>query len=182
MQRAKLSESSGRGDHSKLERCTLPFPGESGFSLIEVMLAMVILAFAILGVMGMFQWADHGLRQGDRATRALAMAESRLEAKRTTPWKALLTDDLDADGTPEISMRDDGKHPDAVAGDGIYSAGLEMDGIRLVWTVQPDRAGLLRSSGSAVIQARARYPVSRGQWREIHVGTVRANPAYVGVR
>src|SRR5574341_1306162 len=112
---------------------------QRGFSLIEVMLAMVILAFAILGVMGMFQWADHGLRQGDRATRALAMAESRLEAKRTIPWKALLTDDLDADGAPEVTMHDDGKDPDTVAGDGIYSAGLETDGIRLVWTVQPDR-------------------------------------------
>lgn len=162
--------------------CLFTRRAETGFSLIEVMLAMVILAFAILGVMGMFQWADHGLRQGDQATRALAMAESRLEAKRTGPWKALLTDDLDADGTPEMTMHDDGKDPDAVAGDGIYSAGLELDGIRLVWTVQPDRAGLLRSSGSAVIQAWARYSVSRGQWREIHVGTIRANPAYLGAR
>ena len=170
MPSATPSETSGRGD-----RFT-----EGGFSLIEVMLAMVILAFAILGVMGMFQWADHGLRQGDRATRALAMAESRLEAKRTTPWKALLTDDLDADGTPEITMRDDGTAPDAVAGDGIYSAGVEMDGIRLVWTVQPDRAGLLRNAGSVVIQARASYPASRGQRREIRLGTLRANPAYVG--
>lgn len=172
MQRAKPGKASGQGDHFR----------EGGFGLIEVMLAMVILAFAILGVMGMFQWADHGLRQGDRATRALAMAESRLEAKRTTPWKALLTDDLDADGTPEITMRDDGAHPDAVAGDGIYSAGVEMDGIRLVWTVQPDRVGVLRNAGSVVIQARASYPASRGQWQEIRVGTLRANPAYVGVR
>lgn len=157
-------------------------PEEAGFSLIEVMLAMVILAFAILGVMGMFQWADHGLRHGDNATRALAMAESRLEAKRTTPWDALLTDDLDADGMPEYTMRDDGRQPDAVAEDGIYSAGIEVDGIRLVWTVQTDRAGSLRSSGSVVIQAQARYPTGRGRWGEIRVGTLRANPLYVGMR
>jgi len=79
-------------------------------------------------------------------------------------------------------MRDDGTHPDAVAGDGIYSAGVERDGIRLVWTVRPDRVGVLRNAGSVVIQARASYPASRGQWREIRVGTLRANPSYVGVR
>lgn len=79
-------------------------------------------------------------------------------------------------------MRDDGRQPDAVAEDGIYSAGIEVDGIRLVWTVQTDRAGSLRSSGSVVIQAQARYPTGRGRWGEIRVGTLRANPLYVGMR
>src|SRR2546426_11262738 len=116
MRTATPGEASGQDDHCR----------EGGFGLIEVMLAMVILAFAILGVMGMFQWAEHGLRQGERATRALARAESRLEAKRTTPWKALLTGDLEAEGTPGITMRDDGTEPDAGAGEGIYRAGLGM--------------------------------------------------------
>src|SRR5437867_3804705 len=79
MRRAKPGEASGQGDHCR----------EGGFGLIEVMLAMVILAFAIRGVMGMFQWAEHGLRKGERATRALAMAEPRLEAKRTTGCKTV---------------------------------------------------------------------------------------------
>lgn len=153
-----------------------------GFSLIEVMFAMVILAFGVLGVMGMFQWADHGLRHGANGTRALAMVESRLEAKRTVAWDALLLDDLDSDGIPEITMRDDGTEGDAEAGDGVYTASREQDGIRLVWTVQPDRAGSLRSVGSIVIQARASYQVGQGQWREIRIGTLRANPQYLGIR
>lgn len=52
-----------------------PGIGEKGFSLVEVLFAMVILAFGVLGVMGMFQWADHGLRHGANGTRALAMVD-----------------------------------------------------------------------------------------------------------
>ena len=155
---------------------------EKGFSLVEVMFAMVILAFGVLGVMGMFQWADHGLRHGINGTRALALVESRLESKRTVPWDALLLDDLDSDGIPEITMRDDGSEGDEEAGDGVYSANQEQDGIRLVWTVQPDRAGSLRSAGSVLIQARASYQVRQGQWREVRIGTLRANPQYLGNR
>jgi len=156
--------------------------GESGFSLIEVMFAMVILAFGVLGVMGMFQWADHCMRHGANGTKALAMVESRLEAKRTVTWDALLLDDLESDGIPEITMRDDGTEEDEKAGDGVYTASREQDGIRLVWTVQPDRPGSLRSAGSVVIQARASYQVGQDQWREIRIGTLRANPQYLGNR
>jgi prepilin-type N-terminal cleavage/methylation domain-containing protein len=156
--------------------------GEEGFSLIEVMFAMIILAFAILGVMGMFQWSDQGLQQGGGATRALAMVQSRLEAKRSAPWGNLLTDDMNGDGVPERQMRDDGEGADAEAGDGIYTADSQEDGLHLIWTVQPDRPGPLPAAGSAVIQSRAIYPAGRGQWREVRVGTVRANPLYVGMR
>ena len=155
---------------------------EEGFSLIEVMIAMVILAFAILGVMGSFRWTDHGLRQGATGTRALALAESRLEAKRAAPWTALLTDDVDGDGRPEITMRDDGQPPDVQADDGLYTAAVERDGIVLQWTVRPDRPGPLRSWGAVTITAGARYPVGEGQWREVTVGTLRANPVYLGAR
>ncbi|MBI3604218.1 MAG: prepilin-type N-terminal cleavage/methylation domain-containing protein [Nitrospirae bacterium] len=156
------------------------FVAEEGFSLIEVMLAMVVLAFALLGSMGMFQWADHGLQVGANGTHALAMATTRLEAKRAVSWDALLTDDLDSDGRPEIEMRDDGAGTDAEAGDGVYSASVEDGGIRLMWTVELQQGPSLRTAGSAVIQVRASYPVGRGKRRELQVGTLRANPRYLG--
>lgn len=155
---------------------------QAGFSLIEVMMAMVVLAFGILGVMAAFRWSDYGVRQGATGTRALALAESRIEAKRAAPWAALLTDDIDGDGQPEIAMRDDGQFPDQQAGDGRYTAATEHDGIVLRWTVQPDRAGPVRTWGSVSITATARYRVGQDQWRDITVGTLRANPRYVGVR
>lgn len=155
---------------------------QGGFSLIEVMIAMVVLAFGILGAMGALQWSDYGLRQGLLGTRALALAESRLEAKRAAPWDALLSDDLDGDGRADVSMRDDGQPPDQQADDGLYTARVEQDGIVLEWTVRPDRAGPVQGWGSAVVTAQARYPVGKGRWHEVTVGTLRANPKYVGTR
>jgi len=155
--------------------------------LIEVLVAMFILMCAFMGVMGLFQWADVGFWEAMHADRALAAAVSRLEAKRTMPWKALLGDDLDGNGQAEVRMRDDGVSPDEHESDGIFTAGTEQDGIRLRWTVQPDRydrsspASLVRT-GSVVIMATAAYTTGRGQWREVRLGTIRANPNYVGPR
>ncbi len=154
--------------------------GEEGFTLVEVMLAMVILAFALVGVIGMFQWADYGLQLGANGMKALGMAESRLEAKRAVPWDALLADDLDFDGRPDVEMKDDGVQADERAGDGIYSAAVDEGGIHLVWTVQADRPGPLRTAGSVIIAVRASFPAGRGERREFRLGTLRANPRYLG--
>src|SRR6478672_10807579 len=87
---------------------------QRGFSLIEVMVSMVILAFSMLGVTSMFQYANEGLVDGAKGAHALAMAQGRVEAKRSAPWQALFMDDLNADGVAEIRMRDDGMQGDAV--------------------------------------------------------------------
>jgi prepilin-type N-terminal cleavage/methylation domain-containing protein len=157
-------------------------PDKAGFSLIEVMFAMVILAFAIVGVMGMHQWAERALQHGTKGTRALALVESRLDAKRAAPWEQLLKDDLDADGGTDVVMKDDGEGADDLAGDGIYSASAEQGDIRLVWTVQPDRPGDLAQAGAALIMARASFLTEANRRHEIKVGTLRANPRYLGWR
>ena len=152
---------------------------ERGFSLIEVMVAMVILAFSVLGVTSMFQWSNEGLVDGAKGARALALAEGRVEVKRIGPWEALLTDDLDADGVAELRMRDDGTQGDAVAGDGIYSGLSEHDGIRLIWTIQPMPSGPLESTEMVLIKALATYQIG-GRSRLMETGTLRVNPVYVG--
>lgn len=159
-----------------------PATTERGFTLIEVMAAMVILAIAIVGVMGMFEVGDRSIRYGARATRAQLLAESRLEAKRAAPWEALLSDDLDGDGRPEVVMRDDGTDPDEAAGDGIFSAAAQEGPIRLVWTVQPVDGRSLRQAGAAVVRVRAVYPTGPDRTREIRLGTLKANPRYLGER
>jgi hypothetical protein len=160
---------------------------EAGFGLVEVMVATLILTCAVLGVMGLFQWADLGLQEGLQATRALALAESRLDAKRTAPWTALLRDQPGGHGGADIQMRDDGVPPDERAGDRVFTGRMEQDGITLVWTVEPDRVDGLRPDslarvGSVVITARASYATRRGTRREIRLATIRANPNYVGAR
>ncbi|HEU4686463.1 MAG TPA: choice-of-anchor X domain-containing protein, partial [Nitrospira sp.] len=105
-----------------------------GSSLAEVLIATVILPIAILGGMAAFHAAEKTIVQGSTASRALAMAESRIEAKRAIQWNQLLEDDLDHDGVAEVMMHDDGQAGDAIAGDGVYSAMHEEDGVVIHWT------------------------------------------------
>ncbi len=152
---------------------------ERGASFAEVLVAMALTMTGLAGAMGAFEAAERIVRNGMLATRALAMAESRIEAKRSARWDRLLLDDLNHDGVPDLVMRDDGVGGDAVAGDGTYSGSWDQDGVHLIWTVTPSRSGSLSGSGHVVIEARAAYASGAGP-REIRVGTLLANPLFVG--
>ena len=60
------------------------FRAEGGASFSEVLVAMVLTLIGLAGAMGAFQAAERSLRTGTLATRALAMAASRIEAKRAS--------------------------------------------------------------------------------------------------
>ncbi len=151
-----------------------------GFTLVEVMISLVVLSIGLLGAMGMLHWTERSLQQSLRSSRALSLAEARIESKQAGLWEHLLSDDMDHDGVREIAMQDSGLHEDLAAGDGIFTAGLDQDGIHLVWTVEPNRAGPLVSAGMAWIEVRARYETHSGQSQEIRLRTLRANPRYIG--
>lgn len=155
------------------------FHTESGASFAEVLVAMALTMIGLVGAMGAFQAAERILQTGTLATRALAMAESRIEAKRSVRWDRLLLDDLNHDGIPDLVMRDDGAADDVLAGDGVYSGSWDQDGVHLVWTVTPSRSDSLPASGHVLIEARAIYASGERQ-REVRVGTLRANPVFVG--
>lgn len=153
----------------------------AGFTLVESMVALVVLSIGVIGTIGMFEWAERGLQRGALTTAALALAESRVEAKRSLPWEQLLVDDLDQDGTLESSMRDDGLQDDMANGDGIFTASLTRSNIRLVWTVELNRGNQPAAASLATIEARAIFRTIGGQEKEVRVRTIRANPRYVGL-
>jgi len=155
------------------------FHTETGASFAEVLVAMTLTLIGLVGAMAAFQAAERSFRTGTLATRALAMAESRIEAKRSIRWDRLLLDDLNHDGVPDLVMRDDGAAGDTVAGDGVYSGSWDQDGVQLIWTVTPSRSGSLSDSGHVLIEARAVYAAGEGQ-REVRIGTLRANPVFIG--
>jgi hypothetical protein len=157
------------------------FHAEGGASFAEVLVAMALTLIGLVGAMGAFQAAERSFRTGTLATRALAMAESRIEAKRSARWDRLLLDDLNHDGVPDLVMHDDGAGGDVLAGDGVYSGSWDQDGIHLTWTVTPSRSSSLSASGHVLIEAHAVYEASEGQ-REVRVATLRANPVFVGSR
>lgn len=154
---------------------------ERAFSLVEVMVAMSISVIVVMGGMAALQVSAKWVQQGVMKTRALALAQGRLEAKRSVRWEALLQDDLDHDGRTDVMMADDGQGADVSAGDGVYTAQWEHEGVMLKWTVAADPLGPLNTAGLVTIRAVAAYPGIGGA-RLVEVGTVRANPTFTGVR
>ena len=153
-----------------------------GFSLIEVMVAMVISSIALMGTLGAVEVSSRQVQQGGLNSKAIELAQARLEAKRSLHWQSLLEDDLDHDGTAETLMNDDGQGSDKTAGDGIYTAMYERDGVTVVWMVETDRPGPLCAVALVTIRAVASYPGLSGHKREVQVATIRANPNFVGQR
>ncbi|HET6674901.1 MAG TPA: prepilin-type N-terminal cleavage/methylation domain-containing protein [Nitrospiraceae bacterium] len=151
-----------------------------GFTLVEVMMSLVVLSVGLLGAMGMMQWTERSLQQSLRSSRALSLAEARMEIKQSGLWERLLIDDMDQDGVPDMAMQDDGLQEDLTAGDGIFTADTDQDGIHLVWTVEPNRTGPFTSAGMVWIDVRARYETQAGRLQEIHLRSMRANPRYTG--
>lgn len=151
-----------------------------GTSYSEVLVALAIVPISLLGAMGAFHAAEQFISQGAAGGRALALVESRIEAKRVTRWEFLLLDDMNLDGRPDVVMHDDGLNGDEVGGDHRYTGMWEMDGVVLTWTVEPNRGDALAAAGYVVIEARAVFGSGRYQ-REIRAATLRANPWFVGV-
>jgi prepilin-type N-terminal cleavage/methylation domain-containing protein len=154
---------------------------EQGFSLVEVMIAMAISGVILIGTMGAMEIASRQVQRGQLSTRALALAQARLEAKRSMRWDALLQDDLDHDGVAEVTMRDDGEGPDRLGGDHVYTARYQHEGVTVVWTVEPDRQKPLASASLVALHAMAFYEGTGGS-QEVHLGTLRANPHFAGSR
>jgi prepilin-type N-terminal cleavage/methylation domain-containing protein len=152
----------------------------AGFTLVETMVSTAVLSIGLLGLLAMAHVSERGLQHGVLATKALALLEARLEAKRAISWDQLLSDDLDRDGTLEFRMRDDGLQGDNTAGDGIFTGNATHDNIRVSWTVELNRPTDLSASSTAWIEARALFQPVGESVREVRLRTMRANPRYVG--
>ena len=61
----------------------------SGFTLVEVMIVIGILAFGLLALSAMQIQAMHGSDRGRHATNAAAVAESRMEQLQQDPWTSI---------------------------------------------------------------------------------------------
>lgn len=81
-----------------------------GFTLIEVMMAMVIFSVGILGLIGMQISAIQGNDDASEISQALAVAQDQLDTLLTLPYSATDLDD-DGDGTGQ-DVDDDGDDDD----------------------------------------------------------------------
>ena len=139
-----------------MERVSLH--SKRGVSLVEPMVAMVVLSFSLLGSVSMFALAQDGITGGARRLQAMALAETRLERLRAAAYHTLLTADLDGDGVVDRQT---------------------INGISVTWTVRPDRPSLVNSQ-TAMITVTASWSDQAGRRRMVRLGMRRANPIFSG--
>ncbi len=155
------------------------FPAEGGFSLVETMVALVLLSISLLGALSMFAVAQEGISGGAKRLEALALAETKMERMRAAAYQTLQTEDVNGDGRADVILEDRGMDGDAVAGDGEYTARRTVNGIVLTTQVRPDQPVLARSRAT-MIRVTAAWSDYRGRHRTVRLGMRRANPAYGG--
>lgn len=93
---------------------------ESGVSLVEPLVAMVVLSLSLLGSVGMFAAAQDGISGGAKSLEAMALVESRMERLRALPYRSLV------------------------------SGNQTINGIVLTWTVVSDQPNLADSRGTLI--------------------------------
>ena len=63
--------------------------GRNGFSLVEVVVALIILSVSVAGTLSLSQWISETNRQGAQLTEAIGAAQAKLEDLKTTPFADL---------------------------------------------------------------------------------------------
>lgn len=107
---------------------------EGGFSLIELMVALAVLSFGMLGVSAMFTTAIGGNAQGKHMTEATSLAQSRLDYLNTSAVYNNLEDAAGTESDIDPSAGGETVVPGIITPDGIYT---RFTNVTAVWTNLP---------------------------------------------
>jgi prepilin-type N-terminal cleavage/methylation domain-containing protein len=77
--------------------------GESGYSLVEVMVSIIILSLAILPMVGMFDMGLKTATRGSNYDKSRALANLKLEEAKSLPFASLQNDFPVAGSTPDAT-------------------------------------------------------------------------------
>jgi type IV pilus assembly protein PilV len=76
-----------------------------GFSMIEVLIALVILSVSLLGLAGLMVTTTRGNSFGNHMTEAVTFAQDKLEELRVTPRDLIVSNFDDVQGSTGMSYR-----------------------------------------------------------------------------
>ncbi len=76
-----------------------------GFSLIEVLIALVILSITLLGIAGLMVTTTRSNSYGNHMTEAVTFAQDKLEELRVTPRDLIVSNFDDVQGSTGMSYR-----------------------------------------------------------------------------
>jgi Tfp pilus assembly protein PilV len=79
---------------------------DRGFTLVEVLVAFLLVISVMAGVAGLFSVATRAARDARVQTTMLALAVERVETWRATPWDALIVSPADALDRDEAGFAD----------------------------------------------------------------------------
>src|SRR5918997_963919 len=93
--------------------------GESGYSLVEVMVAIMIMTLAILPMISMFDMGLHSTTEGSKYDKARMLANLKLEQAKNLPF------DSDDDAIQDVkdNFPEDAGTVTAYDGSGYYQSG-----------------------------------------------------------
>jgi prepilin-type N-terminal cleavage/methylation domain-containing protein len=118
------SASSGRGRKIRTK-------SEGGFSLIEVIIAMIIMLVALLGVFLTFTYAVNYNAGNNSRSQALSILQQKVEELRSAKFTPGVTDAALTGGTktPEIITAADGNRfrVDIIVDDDPFTTGVQVD-------------------------------------------------------
>jgi Tfp pilus assembly protein PilV len=161
--------------------------GEGGFTLVEVLLAGVLMAVALLAMAGMFVTGYANITVAGRSTNGLAAGRQILEDVRSLPFASIANlDGLDTDdpstlpaGGPEREVARRWRH--ALAGDGVGWSFTDEELAR--WPQPPAEVKILGATGridvvaqSATLNRVTATIMVPGTRRNIVLTTLVANP------
>ncbi len=140
----------------------------AGFTLLELMIALVILAFGLMGVSGMILTSVRGNAFGAKMMQATALAQDKIEELRNTPYKTLYAN-CDTSGFSVVCANSPGTMlPDAAAApndsgtNGDELTGVSADGL---WTYKYNNAASPLPTGMTLVWGVKRnYPQPRMIW------------------
>jgi type IV pilus assembly protein PilV len=151
-----------------------------GFTLIEIMVAMVIFAIGILSVAALQTKATKGNISANRSTRAFTWCSDRMEVLMSLPYTH---DDLDATLNAGEHSQDVGSFTQATDGidndyDGQIDEAGETGNIDIEWTVV-DNDGVAPNPPEFTksITVTVTWQTPMGQEKTINLTTVRARNA-----
>jgi type IV pilus assembly protein PilV len=116
-----------------------PEPGADGFTLVELMIALVVIAIGIIALSGVQTKSSRDVYSTGRQTRALATAEDRVERIRSIGYTAAVSDS-GQDGVFNWTAR-------------VDSAGLELKRIAVTVT-WPEQAQVRQVRLTTLLSAR----------------------------
>jgi prepilin-type N-terminal cleavage/methylation domain-containing protein len=123
-----------------------------GFTFIEVIIALTLFSFGLLAITGMFGVSTQALQSGGSRTKAVLLAQEKLEQLKSLPYHHIMFTPSDEDPN-----------------DLLHTVREDHGPIQLSWSVQKDRP----MAGLSVLTVEAVWRVSGGRIKSVKFVTLR---------